>query len=130
MLKPTLLAAVLCGFFSVGLGSPEANAQKAKPGRGEILFNRCRACHTLDASEKQRLGPHLEGLFGRAAGSVDGFKYSKALSGSGFTWTEEKLDAWLENPQSFLPGNRMSFAGVRSEQDRKDLITYLKSATK
>lgn len=98
--------------------------------KGKRLFNRCKACHNLTASERSKLGPNLDNLFGRQAGSSEGFtRYSKALSEAGFVWTEEKLDAWLTSPKTFLPGNKMTFAGLRKEQDRKDLMAYLRDAT-
>jgi cytochrome c len=71
----------------------------------------------------------LNGLFGREAGKEDGYKYSRALAEAGFIWTEEKLEQWLAKPNAFLPGNKMAFAGIREDQDRKDLIAYLRRAT-
>lgn len=98
--------------------------------KGEKLFNRCKACHTLGAGEPNRVGPNLHGLFGRKAGTVAGYKYSKPLSEAGFQWTPEKLYEWLENPRTFLPGNKMTFAGIKDSQQRKDLIAYIEKATK
>ena len=97
--------------------------------KGKRLFNRCKACHNLTATARRRIGPNLDNLFGRAAGSRDGFKYSKALMEADFIWTEKNLDEWLAQPRSFLPGNKMAFAGLRKEQDRKDLMAYLRVAT-
>lgn len=97
--------------------------------KGKRLFNRCRACHNLTSTARQRIGPNLDNLFGRAAGKVEGFKYSKALADADFVWTESQLNEWLLAPRSFLPGNKMAFAGLRKEQDRKDLMAYLREAT-
>ncbi len=97
--------------------------------KGKRLFNRCKACHNLTATARPRIGPNLDSLFGRQAGSKDGFKYSKALQEAGFEWTEKNLDEWLAQPRTFLPGNKMAFAGLRKEQDRKDLMAYLREAT-
>ncbi|SDD57568.1 MULTISPECIES: c-type cytochrome [Kordiimonas] len=98
--------------------------------KGKRLFNRCKACHNLTASDRAKLGPNLDNLFGRTAGTSESFtRYSKALTEAGFVWTEEKLDAWLTSPKTFLPGNKMQFAGLRKEQDRKDLMAYLRDAT-
>ena len=97
--------------------------------KGKRLFNRCKACHNLTATARRRIGPNLDNLFGRQAGAQDGFKYSKALMEADFIWTEKNLDEWLAQPRSFLPGNKMAFAGLRKEQDRKDLMAYLRVAT-
>lgn len=92
---------------------------------GRRVFAQCRSCHTLDARAGNRVGPNLHGLFGREIGSVEGFTYSRIVQDANFVWTPEQLDRWLENPQTFLPGNRMAFAGVRDETQRRDLIAYL-----
>ena len=70
-------------------------------------------------------GPNLHGVFGREAGSKEGFTYSQALQDANFTWDASHLDHWLANPQTALPGNRMAFAGVRDETQRRDVIAYL-----
>ena len=116
---------------------PAANADPADTSisaagdatKGQRLFNRCKACHNLSATARRRIGPNLDNLFGRQAGSQDGFKYSKALQEADFVWTEKNLDEWLAQPRTFLPGNKMAFAGLRKEQDRKDLMAYLREAT-
>jgi len=75
------------------------------------------------------IGPALHGFFGTQAGSRDGFEYSPVLTEAAFSWTPRALDAWLAQPGRFLPGNRMTFAGVLRESDRNDLIAYLLQAT-
>ena len=75
------------------------------------------------------IGPNLFGFFGNEAAAVEGFDYSQALSEADFTWTPRALDAWLAEPSRFLPGNRMTFAGVSGESDRANLIAYLLVAT-
>lgn len=97
--------------------------------KGKRLYNRCKACHNLTATDRQRIGPNLDNLFGRQAGSKEGFRYSKALQEVDFVWTEKNLNEWLAQPRTFLPGNKMAFAGLRKEQDRKDLMAYLREAT-
>lgn len=97
--------------------------------KGKRVFNRCKACHNLTVASRTRLGPNLNDLFGRPAGKEEGYKYSRALTEADFVWTEQNLANWLEKPNAFLPGNKMAFAGVRKEQERKDLIAYLRRAT-
>lgn len=92
---------------------------------GRRVFAQCRSCHTIEAGAPNRVGPNLHGVFGREIGSLEGFNYSQAVQDADFVWDGAQLDHWLANPQSFLPGNRMAFAGVRNETQRRDLIAYL-----
>lgn len=92
---------------------------------GQRTFRTCASCHLVAEGAGNLVGPNLHGLFGRQAGGVEGFAYSTALQEAGFVWTPELLDEWLASPRSFLPGNRMSFAGVRKPEDRAALIAYL-----
>lgn len=110
--------------LTMGMSAAQAEGDVAA---GEKVFKKCKACHVID-SEKNRLGPHLIGLFGRAAGSVDGFKYSKAMTDSGITWDETTLDAYLADPKGYVPKNKMAFPGLKKEADRVNVIAYLKEA--
>ncbi len=92
---------------------------------GRRVFAQCRSCHTIEAGGANRVGPNLHGILGRASASAAGFNYSDALRGANFTWDSEHIEQWLANPQSFLPGNRMAFAGAREATQRRDLIAYL-----
>lgn len=92
---------------------------------GRRVFAQCRSCHTINAGGQNRVGPNLHGVFGREIGSVEGFNYSRPVQDADFVWDGDRLDHWLANPQTFLPGNRMAFAGVRDEAQRRDLIAYL-----
>lgn len=92
---------------------------------GRRVFAQCRSCHTLDEDAPHRVGPNLHGVFGREIGGAEGFNYSQAVQDADFVWNGEQLDHWLANPQTFLPGNRMAFAGVRDEAQRRDLIAFL-----
>lgn len=93
---------------------------------GRRQFGLCRSCHTVAEGGPNLTGPNLHGMFGRAAGAVEGYRYSDALKTAGFMWNAERLDAWLANPKTYLPGNRMTFAGLSDPQKRVDLIAYLK----
>ncbi len=104
------------------LGAPYTNANL---DRGRRLFRQCTSCHTLSEGGRHLIGPNLHGMFGRVVGTADGFGYSDALQEADVTWSADELDQWLANPNSYLPGNRMSFAGYRNADDRRDVIAYL-----
>jgi cytochrome c len=97
---------------------------------GAKVFRKCKACHTLDASGKHRIGPNLYGVVGRKSGATEGYNYSSTMKDAGVVWNEESLDKYLENPKDFLPKNKMAFAGLKKEQDRKDVIAYLEQQSK
>lgn len=105
---------------------PYASADLAA---GEDQARVCRACHSLDAGGPNMIGPNLYGFFARDAGAVEAFAYSAALAEAAFVWTPRALDAWLAQPADFLPGNRMSYPGLRDETARNDLIAYLLDVT-
>ena len=93
---------------------------------GEKLFTVCKTCHVAEKGVN-RVGPSLWGVVGRKAGSIEGFKYSPANKNSGITWTEDNLFTYLAAPQKFMPGTYMAYAGMKSPQDRADVIAYLKT---
>jgi len=103
---------------------PEVAA--ADPAAGKKLYGKCKACHTANKGGKNKLGPNLWNIVGRAKASVDGFKYSDALKGLGGDWTTTDLDGFLGNPKAYAEGTRMSFAGIRKAGDRAALIAYLR----
>ena len=102
-------------------------AVNGDPRHGAQIYQRCLACHSL---EYNRSGPRHCGVFGRQAGTLPGYAYSKAMKASEITWDERSLDRFLENPLKILPGTKMAYAGVKDPQDRADLISYLKQATR
>lgn len=108
-------------------GGFAAMVAAANPEDGKKVFRKCQACHVAD-KEQNRVGPHLVGLVGRPVAGVEGFRYSDAMQAVGGEWTYDKLNAWLENPKAFAPGNKMSFAGVKDEEDRASVIAYIESA--
>ena len=95
---------------------------------GESVWRQCRACHVHDA-EQNRGGPHLVNIIGREVGAAEGWRYSRSLSEHGGVWTVESLLAWLENPDSYIPGNQMAFRGLRNEQDRIDVLGFLNASS-
>lgn len=94
--------------------------------KGAAVFRQCQTCHVKEPGVN-KVGPSLAGLIGRSAGTVPGFNYSAANKGSGFTWTEQQLYTYLENPRGVIPGTTMAFAGIKDSQKRADLIAYLKT---
>jgi len=121
---------VVLGVFAPLLwtvAEPQVRAD-GDPSKGKALFEQCTACHALDEAKTD--GPSLKGVFGRKAGSRDDFRYSVAMTRSDVVWDATTLDAYIANPQDYIKGNRMSFAGVSDKSDRDDLIAYLEQATK
>lgn len=111
-------------------GTAQAEGLETASARGQKLFGACKACHEIGVGARHKVGPHLDGVIGRIAGSIEGFRYSSALKAAGeggLTWTTEKLDGYLEKPKDFVPGNRMSFRGMPEKSDRDDLIAFLES---
>lgn len=95
--------------------------------RGETAAKKCAACHTFDKGGLNRVGPNLWGVVGRARASVPGFNYSAAMKAKSGTWTFEELNKFLTNPQGYVPGTAMSFAGLPRDSERADMIDYLRT---
>lgn len=126
MRKSLLFALSIVG-IAFAATAPAQAQDAGDPERGRKVFNRCKACHTIDAGKPHRVGPNLHDVVGRTVGTADGFRYSKAMKAADFTWDGERLEAYLTNPRKYLPGNRMTFPGLRKEQQRADVIAYLMS---
>ena len=125
MVARYLGTAIVAG--ALALASTAALAQ-GDAAEGETVFNKCKACHAVDQPQN-KVGPHLVGVFGREAGSVEDFRYSDPLQESGITWNEETIAEYVADPRGYIPGNRMAFAGLQNETEIADLIAYLKQAT-
>jgi cytochrome c len=103
-------------------------ARAADVEKGKAAFEQCAACHSLDGSGDYD-GPSLKGVIGRKAGSLDDYRYSAAMKRSEVTWDTAALDNYIADPQAFIPGNRMAFAGIADKAERDDLIAFLTVAT-
>lgn len=124
----------------IALGATNANAD-GDAIKGAKVFKKCKVCHSFEPG-KNGQGPSLHGMFGRAAGTAEGFKFSKAMKESGIVWNDETLDAYIENPKVNIPKNKMAFPGIKARKNasdakkakkakqRADLIAYLKENAK
>lgn len=135
MARTLISAAAMLVVSGTALSQTDADAEgsltsdPATLKRGKILFLQCQACHSLGAGEAHRVGPNLHGLFGRKAGSAEGFNYSEAMKATGIVWDSAELDAFITMPSTKVPGTIMAFAGVAAEGDRVALLSYLRSQT-
>ena len=117
MLRVMMAAAVLC--------TAAIPAMAADPAAGEKAFAVCKACHKVGEGAKNGVGPVLNGVVGRAAGSAEGYKYSDAMASSGITWDEANLAEYLKYPKTKVAGNKMMFAGVKDDTKLADIIAFL-----
>jgi len=117
-MKRMLLAAML-----VAIGVGQVHAQDA--AAGEKVFLVCKACHQVGDNAKNAVGPVLNGLFGRKAGSVDGYKYSDGNEHSGIVWDEATFSEYIKDPKAKIPNTKMAFAGIKNEKEAQDLWAYI-----
>jgi cytochrome c len=128
MLGTALALAFSLWISSSALAQSKQDTEPPDLGRGEEIWAKCRVCHTYDRGGRHLVGPNLHGIFGKKAGTVERYVYSDAMRNSNIVWTEATLDRYLEATQDFIPGNKM-YGGLAIEQDRIDLIAWLKKAT-
>jgi cytochrome c len=118
----------LAALAALIIAGAQISVRAADPERGKAVFDECAACHGFE-DERDNDGPTLKDLMGRKAGSVEDYRYSAAMRRSGVTWTPATLDTFIADPQGFIEGNRMAFAGITSPDERADLIAYLEQTT-
>lgn len=119
-MKLALLPFVMPFFLVIPSHAQDAEA-------GATTFKKCIACHAVGENARAKIGPPLNGVVGHPAGSIEGFKYSGALLDAGITWDEESLSAFLKAPKTFVPGTKMSFAGLKTDEEIANVIAYLKT---
>ena len=125
MYRRIVTAAIALAFAAAfGGGTAFAEGDAAK---GAKVFKKCKTCHSFDPGKK-KIGPHLKGIVGRKAGSVEGYKYSKAITAADIVWDEASLDAFFKKPKAFVKGTKMTFGGLKKESQRQDLSADLKEA--
>jgi cytochrome c len=125
-LSTLLLAATLPTLFLTAAGVARA-VEGGDPTLGKKVFAKCQACHSLEAG-KNKVGPTLHGVMGRASASEADFNYSDAMKNAHLTWDSATLDKYLAKPKEVVPGTKMAFPGLAKEKDRADLIAYLEQA--
>ena len=122
MIRSAALIATFAVLMPVAVRAADATA-------GQTAFSKCKICHTLEAGGRSPVGPNLHGVFGRKAGSLDGYAYSAAMKNSGIVWDDETLAKYLRDPRGSMPGNKMAFPGIKNDEELANLLAYLHQAT-
>lgn len=118
-----VLAAALAGLAAPALAAGD-------PVHGETVFKKCMACHAVGENAKNKIGPVLNDVIGRTAGTLEGYKYSQAMidaGAAGMVWDEPTLTSFLTKPKALIKGTKMAFAGIKEPQDIADVIAYLET---
>ncbi|WP_185961417.1 cytochrome c family protein [Telmatospirillum sp. J64-1] len=128
-------AIIIAGAGDSGAPAAEADAPppfevllaQGTPEAGQRVARRCTSCHTFEQGGANRVGPNLYGIIGAEIAHLDNYSYSPAMQNHGGTWDYENLDHFIESPASYIPGTKMTFAGISDPADRANLIIYLRS---
>lgn len=119
---------ILAALLATSLAAPALADGDA--AAGEKVFNKCKACHQVGPDATNRVGPELNGIVGREIASAPDFKYSDAFmakKAEGFTWSEESITEYLTKPKEFIPGNKMTFVGLRKPEEIANVLEYLET---
>ena len=123
MLRTATLLATAVFVATTGLARADGDAED-----GKKVFRKCMACHDIGENAKNKVGPILTGVVGRTAGTLPGYSYSDAMvqaGKDGVVWSNDELNIYLTNPKELVPGTKMTFAGLKKEEDRANVIAYL-----
>jgi cytochrome c len=123
MMKMTWSA--LIALTSLTLATSGALAQDIDLAAGKASFNKCLACHAIGEGAKNKVGPELNGLDGRKSGTAEGYSYSDANKNSGITWNEAQFKEYIKDPKAKIPGTKMAFAGIKSENEINNLWAFV-----
>ena len=118
MVRKSLVVAIM-------IAGSSASSMAQDPQKGVAVFNICLACHAIGPGAQNKIGPELNDLDGRKAGTVPNFEYSDANKNSGIVWNEGTFEEYIKNPQAKIPGTKMIFPGIKNEQQAKDLWAYV-----
>lgn len=128
MTRNRIARAAMAGIMAAGIALTGTAHAEGDAAKGEKVFRKCKACHAVGDDAKHRVGPALNGILDRAAGEAEGFRYSDAMlesAAGGLVWDAATLGAFLSKPKEVVPGTKMSFAGLRKEQEVADVIAFL-----
>jgi cytochrome c len=119
-----LMIVTASALAAIAVSASTASAQDAAAGQRQ--FNKCLPCHAVGPDAENKIGPELNGLDGRHSGTAPNYSYSDANKNSGIVWNEESFKEYIKNPAAKVPGTKMTFAGIKNDQDVNDLWAYLK----
>jgi cytochrome c len=121
-----LVSSLLAGLVAANAWAADGPASAGDPAAGEDVFIKCSGCHQAGEGAENSIGPHLNGVIGRKAGSVPDYDYSDALKRSGLIFDEPTLRAFIHNPKAKVPGTKMNYAGLAKEKDIDDILAYFR----